>query len=288
MARPGETPQSEHRRLIVELRQAREAQRLTQKEVADALEWSLSKLIRIERGAVGISVTDLKALLLQYGLTDDEVVDRMVGMARASKKTAWWQHYRQVYPADFFTFLGLEASASRVKLFQGLVIPGLLQSDGYIMAILRATGSTGEQEQRGFEVRTKRQALISDHGPEFTVVIDESALYRLVGDMAVMHGQMRKLRELVDHPRMTLRIMPYSAGVHRGMKRAFEILEFSDDPDDYALLIDDLYRDQLIQVPSEESRSYVNLFPDLEAKALSTADTARRLEERLKELEQDG
>ena len=69
------------------------------------------------------------------------------------------------------------------------------------------------------------------------------------------------------------------------MKNSFEILEFSDDPEDFALLVDDVYRDQLTQVPSDAARTYAALFSELEDVALSTADTARRLEERLKELE---
>lgn len=285
MAHPGETPQSEHRRLIVELRQARDARRLTQKEVADALEWSLSKLIRIERGTVGISITDLKALLLHYDVTKADDVDRLVAMARASKKTAWWQQYREVYSPDFFTFLGLEASAGKIKQFQGLLVPGLLQSTEYIKAILRATDSDPEQERRGLEVRTKRQELITEHGPEFVAIIDESALYRVVGDNAVMRDQMRHLLDIMEHPRVTIRVIPFSAGVRRSMKNSFEILEFSDDPEDFALLVDDVYRDQLTQVPSDAARTYAALFSELEEVALSTADTARRIEERLKELE---
>jgi hypothetical protein len=224
-------------------------------------------------------------LLLHYGMTETDDVDRLVAMARASKKTAWWQQYREVYPQDFFTFLGLEASAGKIKLFQGLLVPGLLQSTEYIKAILRATDSDPEQERRGLEVRTKRQELITEHGPEFVFIIDESALYRAVGDNDVMRDQMRHLREVMEHPRVTIRVIPFSAGVRRAMKSSFEILEFSDDPEDFALLVDDVYRDQLTQVPSDAARIYAALFPELEEVALSTADTARRIEERMKELE---
>ena len=191
----------------------------------------------------------------------------------------------EVYSQDFFTFLGLEASAGKIKQFQGLLVPGLLQSAEYIKAILRATDSTPEQERRGLEVRTKRQELITEHGPEFVFIIDESALYRAVGDNDVMRDQMRHLREVMEHARVTIRVIPFSAGVRRSMKNSFEILEFSDDPEDFALLVDDVYRDQLTQVPSDAARTYAALFSELEDVALSTADTARRLEERLKELE---
>lgn len=288
MTRRSETPQSEHRRLMVRLRQAREARQMTQKDVADALEWSASKLIRIERGAVGVSVTDLKALLLHYDVTDSEEVDRIVAMARASKKAAWWQEYREVLPQDFVTFIGLEASAIRIKQFHGLVIPGLLQSSDYVKTLLGIGANTPEQEKLGLEVRLKRQELISEFGPECFFVIDESVLYRMVGDNAVMRGQLLTLKDFAARPRIDIRILPFSAGVHRSMKNYYEILELSSEPDDYALLVDQAYKDQLLQVPNDETRLFVSLFAELAAKALSADDTLRVIDERLKEIEKEG
>ena len=135
MTSRAETPLGEHRRLMVELRQARDGLKQTQREVAEALEWSTSKLIRIENGSVGISVTDLRALLLHYGVTEQVHVERLVGMARASKKSMWWHEFREYLPQQFATFLGLEASASTIRQFQGLLVPGLLQSQSYIQTL---------------------------------------------------------------------------------------------------------------------------------------------------------
>lgn len=288
MVRPGETPQSEHRRLMVALRQAREARQLTQKDVADALEWSASKLIRIERGAVGISVTDLKALLLQYEITDVDEVDRMVAMARASKKAAWWQEYREMLPQDFYTFIGLEASAARIRQYHGLVVPGLIQSEGYIKAILGSGRDSPEVARRGLEVRLRRQELLTENGPECLFLVDEAVLYRQLGDDAVMREQLTKFLDYADHPRVRIRILPFAGGVHRAMKNYFEILELSGEPDDYALLVDHAYKDQLLQVPNDETRTFVELFRVLKANALSAADSHRVIEARLKDLEKNG
>src|SRR4051794_7678193 len=137
MAPRAETPVAEHRKLRQALRHARDSLNLTQKEVAEALDWSTSKLIRIEKGTVGISVTDLKALLLHYRVTDLDEVDRMVAMVRASKMSAWWHEYRDAYSQDFITFLGLEASAVRIRQFQSVVAPGLLQTPGYIRELVK-------------------------------------------------------------------------------------------------------------------------------------------------------
>ena len=81
----GADPLVARHRLLRAVRRAREEAGLTLKQVADALDWSESKLIRIEKGVVGISVTDLRALLAYYGLRDSAHVDRLVGMARTAR-----------------------------------------------------------------------------------------------------------------------------------------------------------------------------------------------------------
>jgi transcriptional regulator with XRE-family HTH domain len=59
--------------------------RITQEEVADALDWSLSKVIRIEKGSVGVSTNDLKAVLRLYQVTDPGRTDELVALARAGR-----------------------------------------------------------------------------------------------------------------------------------------------------------------------------------------------------------
>jgi transcriptional regulator with XRE-family HTH domain len=229
----GGTPLQEHRRLRGRLKSAREMRNLTQREVAEALDWSASKLIRIENGSVGISITDLKALLLHYGITNEADVDRLVEMARASKRSAWWHEYRHQISQQLLTFIGLESSAIRIRQYQNLLIPGLLQIPDYIKFLMTLNG-TEEGARANFEVRRRRQDLIDmDNPPEFFFILDESVLYRQVGDAAVMREQLLKLKELADRPNISLRVLPFSAGPHPGMKGSFEIIELSDEPDDY-------------------------------------------------------
>lgn len=288
MSPRSETPQAEHRRLLVALRQARNARHLTQKEVADTLDWSTSKLIRIEGGSVGISITDLRALLQHYEVTDPDEVDRMVEMARGSKKAMWWYEYRDAMPHEFYTFLGLEASAVKIKQFQCLMVPGLLQSRGYIETLVGFGAKPSERARRGLEVRLKRQELLSEDGPEFSFVLDESVLHRRVSSNAVMREQLLKLRDTADHPRMTIQILPFSAGIHTGMKSSFEILELSDKPDDYALFLGLPHKDQLIQRSSEETKDFGAMFTSLTELALPASETQRLIDQRLKEMEHEG
>ena len=55
------------------------------------MEWSLSKMNRIEKAKTGISTNDLKALLPLYGITDKERTEELVALARAARQSPqWW------------------------------------------------------------------------------------------------------------------------------------------------------------------------------------------------------
>lgn len=276
-------PVAQQRKLLSELKQAREAQRLTQDSVADALDWSTSKVIRIEQGKSGISVTDLRALLLHYGITEPARVDELVGLARATKRPAWMAKYRGL-PKGFAQFIELESVAIRCRYVQTSVIPGMLQTLRYATAIVAAGGVSGDDVQRGVDIRMHRQDLLGPNGPEMFFVIDESALHRVIGGVEVMREQLNRIKELAATDQMTVQIVPFAAGMHPAMKGSFSILEINEDEDDYSLFLEELYRPSLVQDDSEVVREYLTLFYQLEKFALPASETPRVIHERLKHL----
>jgi transcriptional regulator with XRE-family HTH domain len=98
------------RRLTVELRQLRRQVGLTQRQVADTLEWSPSKVIRIEQGTVRVQKTDLQALLGLYRVTDPETVAKLTALARESK-TLPFTEYRDILSAEAVRYFQYEADA---------------------------------------------------------------------------------------------------------------------------------------------------------------------------------
>ncbi|MDI5977601.1 helix-turn-helix domain-containing protein [Amycolatopsis magusensis] len=271
------------------LRQERDSKGYTQRDVAEALDWSPSKLIRIEKGTVGISVTDLKALLLHYDITERERVDQLVDMVKAGKKPAWWHQYRDVYPQQFINFIGLESSAIRIRQFQGLIVPGTLQTPEYAASIMRAYGTVEANVERGVEVRMRRrEELIRSGGPELSFIIDESALLRQVGDSEVMVGQVRQLMELSAYKQMHIQVMPFSAGPSSAMVGSFIVLELSEEQDDYAMMLETPDGAVLVDEPNEQTARYSKFFTELRDKALSEDDTQVFLDELLGRLGEDG
>jgi len=114
------------RRLTIELRRRRAEAKLTQRQVAQSLDWSPSKVIRIEQGTVRIGVTDLQALLRLYGVSDPEMIAELTAMARESKKLPFAE-YREIFAAEALRYFQYEANASIIRQVTPLLVPGLLQ-----------------------------------------------------------------------------------------------------------------------------------------------------------------
>jgi transcriptional regulator with XRE-family HTH domain len=232
----GQGPATTRRRLRFELRRIREQNQMSQSDVSKKLDWSLSKLIRIENGTVGISITDARALLDVYE-TPEETVDELVALARAARERRWWSRYRDILSPQYQEFIGFEADADVLRQFHPTIVPGLLQTEAYMRAVLPALAlSPLSESQLGglVEVRLNRQRTVvyTDDPPEFTVVIDEGALHRRVGSVEVMRAQLTYIADVQRHGRATVAVLPYTAGAHIGMTGAFHIMQFATDADD--------------------------------------------------------
>jgi transcriptional regulator with XRE-family HTH domain len=128
----GASPVVARRRLQVELRRARQQAALTQEAVAAAMDWSLSKIIRIECGAATISTNNLKALLRLYHVEQPERVEELVSLTRLTRQQSWWSKYKD---------LEYGVSVSALRQDESLLIPGLLQTLEYASALLRQYGA---------------------------------------------------------------------------------------------------------------------------------------------------
>ena len=262
-------PAALRRRLRTELRRARDDAQKTQRDVAEALFWSPSKVIRIESGQTGISVTDLKALLEFYGVRDDAKVAELVDMARRSRKQPWSQ-YRDVVTAEGATYYGYEASASIVRQFEPLLIPGLLQTPTYMRALLEGVFQEDERTiARRVESRLERQKLLErDDVRELIFIVDEAAVRHVVGGPQAMADQLEHIAELSDRPDVTFRVIPFSVGGYIGLRGPFSLLQFPGQDDADVVYLEGL-ENAFFHDNDERTGQYRSVFADLEEKALS-------------------
>jgi transcriptional regulator with XRE-family HTH domain len=222
------TPEIMRRRLRIALRRYRLAAGFTQKTAARALDWSSSKIIRIESGAVGVTSTDVRALLDLYGVRDPELVAELVELARGSKKQSWRQ-YSDVYSSASLMLFSNEAAAQVMYKYEPTVIPGLLQTEEYARALLMGLSHSSDKVERMVRARLERQELLErDPHPELHFIIGEAAVSRPVGGRGVMANQLEFLKDVSRRPELYLQILPLSIGAHPSMGVAFTILQFVD------------------------------------------------------------
>lgn len=281
------SPVASQRRVLAEIREAREALQYTQKDVADALDWSLSKINRIESGQVGLSITDLKALLLHYGITDRDRVENYVQMAKAGKKPGWWDDYRRTKSPDFVKFLGLESAAVILRQYQLHLVPGLLQVAEYTRSLVKQTSGDPDFADRQVRLRTERQKRLEDPELEHFFILDESVLHRRITDAGGWRVQLRHLKEVSQQDNVTLQILPYKAGWVDGMQSSFELLQLSEQSNDLFLNLEQPNGDQFFDdvTGAVKAAEFIQIFYGLEDAALSPAETPALIDRMLERLD---
>jgi transcriptional regulator with XRE-family HTH domain len=220
------------RQLGRHLRQLREEARLTIKVVSQELEWSTPKIWRIESGATSMRSLDVEAMCRIYGASP-EMTEALTGLAKETKARGWWHCYGDAIPEWFELYVGLEASASRLRKYEPQLVPGLLQTRAYATEAHRIFSREMSQAERdrAVEVRLGRQAILGRQrppAPRLDVVLDEAVLRRAAGAGAVMAEQLRHIVAVSRQPNVSVRVLPFTAGRHRAERAngSFTILEF--------------------------------------------------------------
>jgi transcriptional regulator with XRE-family HTH domain len=269
------SPTVRERRLARALRHLREEAGLTIEDVAEKLEISPSTVSRMETAQVGIRPRDLRFLLGLYEVTEAER-DQLLQIARERRQQQWWQEYADL---PNIAVAPLEAEASAISQYSAQLVPGLLQTEAYARAVLKAIrldAKAGDIDRR-LELRIHRQPLLTgEQAPEYWAVLDEAVVRREVGGPAVMAEQLGHLIEVTKRPNVTLQVLPFTSGEHAGMDGEFTILHYreSDDPD--VVYIENTGSDLYLEAP-EVTRRYNKIFDHLRAAAQNPGESIRTL-----------
>ncbi|MGI5321475.1 helix-turn-helix domain-containing protein [Actinomadura nitritigenes] len=276
-------PTVRRRRLGIELRRLRERLGRTVEEIADRLDWSASKLSRIENARIGVRVSDVRLLLELYRV-DEGHKGEVLALAQAATEQGWWAEYRDVLSGEFGTYVALEDEARTALTFGTYAIPGLLQNRAYAHRILDSgriiAVSTPRQVERRLDLRMRRQEVLRRDDPlTLSAVIDESVLLRAIGDRDIMHGQMLDLLDLAALPNVHVHVLPLEADREPIFSDTFTLLGFAPAYD--VVFPDVVYLDNLVTMAILQddgaTHTYRLCWDALRSVSLSAEESRRRI-----------
>lgn len=199
------------RTIALSLKKWRQEAQLAQKDAAKRLDRTIQHISNLEAGQLP-TLGDLELLLHLYSKADRIPFMREL-LAAGRKAKNWWTEMSGAVPSWFDLFLGLESGAEELASFDLVVIPGLLQTQAYAEAAIKAVSDlSADQIKELVDVRMNRQQILQgEAGTRVRCILDESVLYRLSGAPAVMHDQLAHLHELSRRPRIDIQILPFDA-----------------------------------------------------------------------------
>jgi len=290
-------PALARRQLCQKLRRARSEAGKTQTEVAEALEWSASKILRIEGGKSAIAVSDLIALISQYPRLQPEL-EALKALAKAAKAPSLASQYGDALPGVFRDWVEFESASDRILQYEPQVVPGVLQTDDYATSLVGAQVPDRERVSRIVEARIQRSsALVSNDGPAMELLLDETALLR-AGDHEDARRGYPILLEQLEHlmkmntvgrlaagekveehlnPRISIQIAPLAMGPYAAMRHPFELLEFVEDDSPWMMYFEGPDFDQVFHDKYDEIEKYIDRFNDLKRRIPGPAETNEKI-----------
>jgi transcriptional regulator with XRE-family HTH domain len=241
-----------------ELRQVRAAAGLSQDQLSEKIAYSSSLVAMVE--------SSRRIPSLDFARRCDEALGTGGVLARLHPLVAG-----EAYPSWFRPFVELERTAVSLRTWEPVLIPGLLQTEDYARAVLRAARPTDPDERisQAVVARLERQAILDREDPPMLwVVLDEAVLRRPVGGAGVMSDQLQSLLITAQRPKIIVQVVPLGVGANAGMTGAFVIASFTGAPDTVHL---DSAGTGLIADRADVVASCAFAFDALRADALSPA-----------------
>lgn len=287
------SPTVARRRVRLALREGREAAKLTQQQVADQMEWSLSKVIRIENGDVSIAPNDLRPLLGYLGIKDKAVISSLLmdaRVARMRQRQAWYQKplMREILSDGYRKLIEYEVEATAIRYFTIYFVPGPLQLPAYSEALFRLWAEeipTKEVEVFLEARRQRRDTLLSRaNSVELFVLLDESVLMRPIGGAKVFTDQLRELQRLATSGMIRLRMVPFTMEAPVTNNASFDLLSLDTHDEGMLLYHENGLKDEVIEAMTT-TRRHRDRYDLVWKQAMNESDTIDFIRARINTLE---
>jgi transcriptional regulator with XRE-family HTH domain len=200
------------RELGAELRRIREKCGYNGQDMADRMGWLPSMVSRVETGKRTVTQVEVAIYTSLCNVTGDKVTE-LLDLAIEPDARRIKSHDGQI-PDKLRTLIFHEQTANNIEVYEPIFIPGLTQTEDYIRALLKETGSLDPAGvENRVQIRLDRRSVLTRIYPALcTFYVHENALRTPVGGPQVMHEQMLHLLFQGDRPQCSIRVVPTSAG----------------------------------------------------------------------------
>ncbi|MFE9848318.1 Scr1 family TA system antitoxin-like transcriptional regulator [Streptomyces sp. NPDC005576] len=143
----------------------------------------------------------------------------------------WLEDLDPRFAQYFQAVIELEREATEIRQYGASLIPGLLQTEAYALAVFRAyrTNYSAEPLDDWVVKRMERgQLLTKSSTPVAWTLLDEAALRRTTGGPGVMAEQLHKVADMAEAGRLRLHVLTFASGAHALLESMLYLLDFAD------------------------------------------------------------
>ncbi|WP_019631981.1 helix-turn-helix domain-containing protein [Actinomadura atramentaria] len=274
------SPTVRRRRLAAELAKLRRETGKSRDAVAEHVGVAPSTITRFENASAAPPVMTVAGMLDFYGVSGAEK-EMWVTVARQARRRGWWSRYGDTIPDYFKFYVGLEEEAFEVRSYEPELVPGLLQTEGYMRGLMAADlhPISGAELDRWVKLRLKRQEKLREpDAPRLWMVIGEGAIRTQVGGPEVMAEQLRHLAEISSPTGpVIVQVLPFAAGAHPAMDGSFTVLGFPEPRDPDVVYVQSRKGGMYLEDPPDLTE-YNDMFQHLVARALGPEESRAMLE----------
>jgi hypothetical protein len=177
----------------------------------------------------------------------------------------------------FVGWVDAEGKAHTLRIWQPIIVPGIVQTPAYARELFVAMGMNDDQVSGYVQSRLSRQVILDRADPpSVVIVLDELALHRLIGTPEIMREQVEHLLELSKRPNIHIHILPARTGANAGLGGPIHLATGIGSPE--VLLVGALIEDQVSADPMLVKRASAT-FDGVRGDALNRADSRNALME---------
>ncbi|SDP51209.1 helix-turn-helix domain-containing protein [Lentzea jiangxiensis] len=207
------------------VRDAVEQSGMTQRRLAELLDWQEAKVSDLVQGKGGVTETDL-VRLLSYCRAPSADVEHMLALFKESREKGWLLFPEDGVPDQVHSLISQERLASKITVWSMNLVPGLLQIAAYIRAAAEKSAKIKPADIDALiRAKLERQEVLRP-GREFVFYVHEQALRLPVGGPEVMRAQLTHIHVMLVRQYITFRVVPIALGAHAGMSGSFTQLSY--------------------------------------------------------------